>query len=745
MTIQESDTRLHSQDPVLLSIASELPSIINDTIARRSPQAPSSDNGDASSAEHKSTITKSFKFCLESFLTHPRTCTKLYPPQVQRKRYSRITVQERLILLSVEASPTIPQEPSNADQGSSAQGPLLIAGLEVLEYTLFPLTTSSDPDTENDQQADGADTSNSSQPRTVERIIYIAKVDTSGCWSSCGINTSGIKSPARTLVSGYLKSMRAQHKSHTHGAASPIAAGETEGTASGAAAQMSSLMISPSLNKKIPDDSTPCTDTTEKAPVTTDDQGEQFVTKTTLYVFARAQPQYLFKDSAKNTGKHVLSDRGLVRWWKNMLTSAYNTDDSSTSGDNTSDGSKESKDPSESSPEQAKEAGNATSSSATSLRGWWFIPGIGSERQALGAIQPLSQPSNQSSSSPSFNLTYGYPHKGSKEMAQTVIPQFPDDPKSRIMRSPMGACGLVNIDTFWELTAIGEESGAGRISGYLCVEEKGHEQDPALTKKEPLKTQDQAKEETPKSTETTAESQDTVIGSTDDYTKIINELLGLDFNDATVAVESTKEWKSRVDEWVHLANNQETKSRPSWIQRTVVSVELPPAEQTNSVNSLDTTASLTAETAQQPPAVNTLGSGLIKRKDPGTSTPTQQQPVINVLGGGFIKRKVSDQSIPKPLSQAPAVDVLGAGLIKGKVSNQTTTTLQPAVNNLGPELIKRKAPSSTTSTADEPLSTSSLSPPSTGSTATGNPTPDTSTPGVNILGPSFIKKRKVDS
>ncbi|KAJ8103967.1 histone acetylation protein-domain-containing protein [Lipomyces tetrasporus] len=34
-----------------------------------------------------------------------------------------------------------------------------------------------------------------------------------------------------------------------------------------------------------------------------------------LCLFARAQPQYIFPESGRNKQKHVLSDRGLVKWW----------------------------------------------------------------------------------------------------------------------------------------------------------------------------------------------------------------------------------------------------------------------------------------------------------------------------------------------------------------------------------------------------------------------------------------------
>ncbi|KAK9472116.1 histone acetylation protein-domain-containing protein [Dipodascopsis tothii] len=41
---------------------------------------------------------------------------------------------------------------------------------------------------------------------------------------------------------------------------------------------------------------------------------------TRVCLFARAQAQYLFPNSAKNKAKHVLGDRQLIRWWARALT-----------------------------------------------------------------------------------------------------------------------------------------------------------------------------------------------------------------------------------------------------------------------------------------------------------------------------------------------------------------------------------------------------------------------------------------
>ncbi|KAK3808443.1 MAG: histone acetylation protein-domain-containing protein [Benniella sp.] len=688
MTVEDSKVRF-GNEAVLYAIACEIESIGTDT-AHKSQQVSSGDNdSNGSSSSDRSDGRKSFDFRLEGFLTRPRVCNKLFPPHIQRERYSMISVQERLIMLSVEPSLTICQEQSGSDKAwkdessSPGKGALLVAALEVLEYTLFPLDTNSDQ-----KNFKSADPSPSSPSCPVERILYISKVDSSGCWPSCGINTHGLKSPARVLVSGYLKAMRLRRSESDPSSSSisvevnsstseTVVASAAEPT-SETAAQMSSLKISPLPNKETEPNSTPSTNITETTTTSgTDDLIERYhVKKTSIYVFARAQPQYLFRDSAKNPGKHVLSDRDLVRWWKNMIASTYGT---KPKGIDNGDTATDSQPLSEEKPQEIN--------ISTDICGWWLIPGIGSEREALRVIQ------SSHSTSP-LAWTYGHPHKGSWEMAQSLIPQFPDDPKSRMMQSAMSNHGKVDIDTFWELAAIGEESGSGKITGYFRVDEQVSDEEKTEETKKPSEEKETEKslEGTENPSEEAEETEETkqkkkvkknvrmdtlqlgakvadefkkVVsdlsihalsdkrGTTSDFTKVINKLLDLDFSDSNVAVESTRRWRGYVDKWLDRADEA---------------------------------------SQQQPAAVNILGAGLIKRKVPDVTATTQPPVAVNVLGAGLIKRK------------APASTPVG------------------------------DQPSSQSSTASTP----------SGSTAVGTPESSTSAPVVNVLGASFIKKRKID-
>ncbi|KAF9132610.1 hypothetical protein BG015_003680, partial [Linnemannia schmuckeri] len=422
----------NKDNPVLRFIAQELHTSLNTTTSTNATT-----DSDPSATLH------AYEFRLESFLTRPRTCTTLFPPRVQKSRYSQILVQERLVLLSAGPSSSKDTEANVDKEENMATNQVLVAGLEVLEYTLMPLTPSSPTARCKGSRA------------REEKIIYIAKVDTSGFWPLPGLETQTLrgKSPAQALVKGYLRSIRV-NSSHDHGFSSPSFvdtsttstsvvedtsnSNDTTNSAAAAAGKMSALSIASTTN--------PTTSTIK----------QDRPRKTSLYIFARAQPQYLFANSAKNPQKRVLDDRGLVRWWKNTVASVY-TESMDTAATTTL--------------EQEAEGDRKK----TQVKGWWHIPGIETERQAHNVIRSTS--STITSSTKAFEWTYGYPDKDSTELANALIPQFPDDPKSRMMQSPSCQGGFVNIRTFWELAAIGEESGAGKITGFFRVVEEAEDED----------------------------------------------------------------------------------------------------------------------------------------------------------------------------------------------------------------------------------------------------------------------------
>ncbi|KAG0284570.1 hypothetical protein BGZ96_011071, partial [Linnemannia gamsii] len=672
----------NKDDPVLRAIAQELHTSLN---SHPATTANNNNNNTSFETDSSASTLHAYQFRLESFLTRPRTCTTLFPPRVQKSRYSQILVQERLVLLSAAADPSSSTS-STTDTVRKESQDVLIAGLEVLEYTLTPLLPSPSGDKHPHLQGE-------------ERIAYIAKVDTSGFWPLPGLETASLrgKSPAQALVKGYLRSVRATSRhglspsSPTSPSTNATATGITDTSSSdinsnsatvAAAGQMSALSITP-------------TSTSISSPTLYRSRPQ----KTSLYIFARAQPQYLFAESAKNPQKRVLDDRGLVRWWKNTAASVYADclDEASSLTTTTATQEQEHEG-------QGKKRKGERKKKGTKVQGWWHIPGIETERQAHNVIQSTTT----TASSGTFQWTYGYPDKDSKELANALIPQFPDDPKSRMMQSPSCQGGFVNIRTFWELAAIGEESGAGKITGFFRIEEEADDG---------FEGEGEGEEEREAENGVMDVKEKAVTGTTAGYTKVINFLLDLDFSTLEDARKSTRTWRDRVAVWEQKSvekeaehaleaeaarrqgqqqgegekdnskkENEETKgdmvvvARPLWIQKGTVEIFLRHASEALTLTTTTSAAVSPAETVPAPAAspvvVNTLGMGFIKRKAPtptsftttGTATATATAPTVNVLGAGLIKRKVAPTSTsttsapsatPAPaLSASPVVNVL---------------------------------------------------------------------------------------
>lgn len=501
---------------------------------------------------HRASTFRNQRFHLQSFLTIPERASYLFPGS---KNYRSIHVQERLILLAAETT----------DHNN-----VLIAGVEVLEYTLAPHTS--------DNQA-----------IVPERFVYIAKIDTSGNWPIPGSESQMKKSPVRALVHGYLNAMRS-HK------------------------------IKVSISS---------------APSSTEQRTQQLSTctpKTSLYVFARAQPQYLFARSIKNRGKHILDDRGLIRWWKNMVGSAY-----------------------------FKQGDDSNNSSTTrSIQASWHIPGCESERHAAAITQTGTDDADM--------WTYGHHYKSSKGLSRDIIPQFPDDPKSRMIQSDTSGRGAVDVNTFWELMAISEECGAGRMTGFFKVVEEGTPLEPSTEVVAEREDEEQVstdsdvtavEEETPLEPSTEVEvMEENVSESEPDYTDVINVLLNLDFASLETSIESTQRWQGYVNKWRNMAKAGDSLR----IQEHQVDVQV------------------------------AIKSDVHVASSPATTTATP----VNVLGAGMIKRKVTTSSPVTPATTtAPAINVLDAGLIRRK------ETASPPVNFLGASFIKRKQPTAPPSIIEE--------------------------------------------
>lgn len=148
-----------------------------------------------------------------------------------------------------------------------------------------------------------------------------------------------------------------------------------------------------------------------------------------ISLFARAQDQYLFPGSVENAGKHVLDDRGLVKWWCRVLDSIVKD---------------------------------------TKSQAHLLVPGL-DKYETMGLLP--ADKTKWSVGNPLRELFGDVPPR-------CVIPRFPDDPKARfvdelddeIEGTTDGVWKSVKtLEQFWEMMAFRQECSAGRMVGFIWI------------------------------------------------------------------------------------------------------------------------------------------------------------------------------------------------------------------------------------------------------------------------------------
>jgi regulator of Ty1 transposition protein 109 len=161
-------------------------------------------------------------------------------------------------------------------------------------------------------------------------------------------------------------------------------------------------------------------------------------------LFARAQPQYLFPGSVENSGKHVLDDRALVKWWCRVLNPMLET-------------------PQDESPR--KRWG--------SIRGYLVVPGQDVYETRAFLPRTPSASSNWVLGDPLESISH-YSREFDWVPPRCLIPRYPDDPKSRFRdeldtESSNGWTSVQSLRAFWELMAFRQECSSGRLTGFIWV------------------------------------------------------------------------------------------------------------------------------------------------------------------------------------------------------------------------------------------------------------------------------------
>ncbi|PTB42408.1 hypothetical protein M441DRAFT_57176 [Trichoderma asperellum CBS 433.97] len=168
-------------------------------------------------------------------------------------------------------------------------------------------------------------------------------------------------------------------------------------------------------------------------------------------LFARAQDQYLFPGSIEYAGKHVLDDRGLVKWWCRVLDPIV-----------------------ESPPHGSLPAWRNT-------KGYLLIPGLDAYETRAFIPRRAGATASWALSHPLERISH-YSREFDWVPPRCLIPKFPDDPKCRFrdelddevtktkaMKTTGSWKSVKTLDMFWEMMAFRQECSSGRMTGFIWV------------------------------------------------------------------------------------------------------------------------------------------------------------------------------------------------------------------------------------------------------------------------------------
>ncbi|KAJ5620952.1 hypothetical protein N7510_004936 [Penicillium lagena] len=184
-------------------------------------------------------------------------------------------------------------------------------------------------------------------------------------------------------------------------------------------------------------------------------------------LFARAQNQYLFSGSIENPTKHVLDDRGLIKWWCRAIDPILREQEP------------------ESIASEPKRLGQTAEASTASATAYLIVPGCDKfETRTFFPTTAKSDTQERPRWLTSYPLHQLCPDP--KAPPRCLVPRLPDDPKTRFLidlddELPEPAEGentlsdtgqwrsVRSLDQFWEMMSFRQECAAGRLVGFLWL------------------------------------------------------------------------------------------------------------------------------------------------------------------------------------------------------------------------------------------------------------------------------------
>lgn len=184
-------------------------------------------------------------------------------------------------------------------------------------------------------------------------------------------------------------------------------------------------------------------------------------------LFARAQDQYLFPGSIENAEKHVLDDRGLIKWWCRAMDPILREHEP------------------ESVSQETQPLDQTIEAAKASATAYLIVPGC--DRFETRNFFPATAKSD-AKDRPRWLASYPLKQMVHSPSAppRCLVPRLPDDPKTRFLidlddELPDPAEGeavsthdgqwrsVRSLDQFWEMMSFRQECSAGRLVGFLWL------------------------------------------------------------------------------------------------------------------------------------------------------------------------------------------------------------------------------------------------------------------------------------
>ncbi|KAJ5482606.1 hypothetical protein N7475_001418 [Penicillium sp. IBT 31633x] len=169
-------------------------------------------------------------------------------------------------------------------------------------------------------------------------------------------------------------------------------------------------------------------------------------------LFARAQNQYLFPGSIENAEKHVLDDRGLIKWWCRALDPILREHEP------------------ESALQEAKPLDQRVEAAKASSTAYLIVPSCDRfETRNFFPVTAKQDPQDHPRWLNTYPLKQLY-HDPSTRFLVDLDDELPEEKEGEPVPSNAGRWRSVRtLDQFWEMMSFRQECSAGRLVGFLWL------------------------------------------------------------------------------------------------------------------------------------------------------------------------------------------------------------------------------------------------------------------------------------